>query len=283
MYIDYYPLEPGGRGEPMATSAQGETVAVRGSAGLGRVVASGIFNLETDRGTYNTLPAKLYGLNAELVEEALFYLTGVRPVTKDEAEDCADDAVNPRPVPTARNEETVWSGRRVVAGPLTDEGKALRLCPGTEVVFKDRGSVCVRGGDFIADEADLSADSTLTNRFRVLVENGRVFMRKCRVSGFETVRPIKDQPWVIGSIYGLASSGSRVEGCAFSESAAVGFVVSDHVTVRGNGFREGSSGVFLFHVDDCRVTRNVFHGVAEPIRLNEVRRSVEEKNEGAAR
>ena len=79
MYVDYFGIQPGAKGEAVAFGPDGETpLAVRGESGLGKVYFCGTFNLGTLDGSFATKVEKLNGANAELTKEAVEYLTGVR-------------------------------------------------------------------------------------------------------------------------------------------------------------------------------------------------------------
>lgn len=82
MYVDYYALKPGARGEVVATSTDGRPLAVRGTAGLGKVFFMGTISLASVANTFAAEPRKLFGCSAELAKEAVEYFTGVRLVEK---------------------------------------------------------------------------------------------------------------------------------------------------------------------------------------------------------
>ena len=87
MYVDYYALKPGAQGEVVATSTDGVPMAVRGSAGLGKVFFMGTISLASIANTYADETRKLFGGNAELAKEAVEYFTGVRLIEKNLIDD----------------------------------------------------------------------------------------------------------------------------------------------------------------------------------------------------
>ena len=85
MYVDFFGMKPGANGEVVAYGPDGKTpLAVRGSAGLGKVFFCGTFNLGSVGGTYAEKVEKLHGANAEITKDAVEYLTGVRLKRKGE-------------------------------------------------------------------------------------------------------------------------------------------------------------------------------------------------------
>ena len=82
MYVDYFELSPGQKGEIRATSTDGRPMAVRGACGLGKVFFCGTFSVASVGGTYGSKPLRLFGANAELAKEAVEWFTGVRLIDK---------------------------------------------------------------------------------------------------------------------------------------------------------------------------------------------------------
>ena len=82
MYVDYYALKPGAKGEVVATATDGTPLAVRGTAGLGKVFFMGTVSRASVANTYADESRKLFGCSAELAKEAVEYFTGVRLVEK---------------------------------------------------------------------------------------------------------------------------------------------------------------------------------------------------------
>lgn len=86
MYIDFFALTPGEKGEVRAFGPDGKTpMAVRGEAGAGKVFFNGTFNVKSVGGTYaSDKTSELEDANAELVLEAIEYFTDVRLRRKGE-------------------------------------------------------------------------------------------------------------------------------------------------------------------------------------------------------
>ena len=83
MYVDYFSLLPGPKGEILAYGPDGRDVlAVRGSAGLGKVVFLGTFNVGSLGDNYAVRQCPLFGANAEIARKAVEYFTGVRLVPR---------------------------------------------------------------------------------------------------------------------------------------------------------------------------------------------------------
>lgn len=82
MYVDYFALKPGAKGEVVATSANGTPIAVRGECGFGKVFFFGSYSSASVANTYAAEPRKLFGCNAELAKEAVEWFTGVRLIEK---------------------------------------------------------------------------------------------------------------------------------------------------------------------------------------------------------
>ena len=75
-------MHVGAKGEVVATSTDGRPLAVRGTAGLGKVFFMGTVSRAAVANTYADEPRKLFGCSAELAKEAVEYFTGVRLVEK---------------------------------------------------------------------------------------------------------------------------------------------------------------------------------------------------------
>ena len=85
MYVDFFALKPGAKGEVRAYGPDGKRpLAVRGASGLGKVYFNGAFNLGSVGATWAEKVEKLHGANAELSKEAVEYFTGVRLKRKGE-------------------------------------------------------------------------------------------------------------------------------------------------------------------------------------------------------
>jgi len=85
MYVDYFRLTPGAKGEVLAYGPNsGDVLAVRGVAGLGKVFFSGTLNIGSVADSYATRACPLFGANAEFAREAVEYFTNVRLKEKDE-------------------------------------------------------------------------------------------------------------------------------------------------------------------------------------------------------
>ena len=78
MYVDYFELVPGKDGEITVTAPDDKPVVVRGRAGLGKAVFCGTVNLEGVNNTFVTAKTELFGINAQIVQEAIEYFTNVR-------------------------------------------------------------------------------------------------------------------------------------------------------------------------------------------------------------
>ena len=86
MYVDYFRMTPGPKGEVLAYGPNGtDVLAVRGLAGLGKAVFFGSFNLGSFGGNdYSVKTCPLFGANAKIASSAVEYMTGVRLKLKGE-------------------------------------------------------------------------------------------------------------------------------------------------------------------------------------------------------
>ena len=87
MYVDYFTMTPGCRGEVVATAGDGTPFAVKGAAGHGKVFCVGLLNVEAiEDGNWALKESKdrLFGINAELAKAAVEYFSDVRLKSKDE-------------------------------------------------------------------------------------------------------------------------------------------------------------------------------------------------------
>lgn len=82
MYVDYFVLRPGAKGEVRATAMDGSPICVRGKCGIGKVFFNGTVGVESVNGTYDTRSARLNGFNADMAHEAVEYFTGITLVPK---------------------------------------------------------------------------------------------------------------------------------------------------------------------------------------------------------
>ena len=82
MYVDYYAMKPGAKGQVMATSADGHPIAVRGEHGLGKAFFFSSYSSAAVENTYAAKPLKLFGCNAELAKGAVEWFTGVRLIER---------------------------------------------------------------------------------------------------------------------------------------------------------------------------------------------------------
>ena len=82
MYVDYFVLRPGAKGEVRATAMDGSPICIRGDCGMGKVFFNGTVGVESVNGTYDTRSARLNGFNADMAREAVEYFTGITLVPK---------------------------------------------------------------------------------------------------------------------------------------------------------------------------------------------------------
>ena len=88
--------------------------------------------------------------------------------------------------------EEVWSGDRTIDALVEIRGKSLRIGPGTHVKFVGDGRLRIENGSLKATRADFSAQGTLTNAFRIAVQNGRVDRKKLAAQVFSDPAALAD-------------------------------------------------------------------------------------------
>ena len=83
MYVDYFALQPGPKGDVRAYGPDGKDVlAVRGRAKLGKVFYLGTFSIASVEGTFATCEKPLFGVNARLTREAVEWFARRKLVEK---------------------------------------------------------------------------------------------------------------------------------------------------------------------------------------------------------
>lgn len=167
--------------------------------------------------------------------------------------------------------DTVWTGTQTVDRVIRFEhGENLVIKPGTRVAFVGPGRIAARDTDIRIEGAEIAADSVLTNAYRIQVENGRLDVANCRVTGLRSHEPVKGVGYHFGSMSSQNGSGARFTGNTLVDCSPVCYVNGDGMEVSRNVFiRPRQGGAYLFNVTNCRVVDNQFFDApAEALQLN---------------
>ena len=184
----------------------------------------------------------------------------------------------------------VWSGRVVVDRVIREPTLRLFVEPGTTVEFKGDGRLELPKGALVASGVTFSADSVLTNAYRIALEGGFLQCESCTFTDLRCVFDGSAKIWAPGSILVSEGAGSRsgprpcVAGCKFVNCSAMGFMPvykgvyrdnraiggdvalsvcgpSDEVEISGNRFEgQATCAVQLFGGEDALLVRNVIVG-----------------------
>lgn len=170
--------------------------------------------------------------------------------------------------------EEVWSGDRTIDALVEIRGKSLRIGPGTHVKFVGDGRLRIENGSLKATRADFSAQGTLTNAFRIAVQNGRVSLADCRFSGLKTFEPFKNQAaFIHGFLYCQFGNDSKVEHCDFMDCSPVMFLNSSKVEISRNLAVRCDFAFSFLNCVECRIEGNEFFNCANGVKVNGTRLS----------
>ena len=195
------------------------------------------------------------------------------------------------PKPEARPKGArVWSGHVVVDRLIREPTLRLYVEPGTTVEFKGEGRLELPKGALVASGATFTADSVLTNAYRIALEGGFLQCESCTFADLRCVFDGSVRIWAPGSILVGESpsshSGPRpcVERCRFVNCSAMGFMPvfrgvyrdncaiggdvalsvcgpSHEVEISGNRFEgQAKCAVQMLGGDDALLVRNVIIG-----------------------
>lgn len=160
---------------------------------------------------------------------------------------------------TAFAEEVVWTGDRIVDAPVTIRGNSLRIEPGSRIAFKGEGRISVENGSLTMTRVALEARSTLTNTFRISVQNGRLDIRHCTFRGMKAYRAGgKDSHFIDGFLYNQHGNGSRIEGCKFVDCSAMMLLNSFRDEIVRNLAIRCDQIFSLLGCTECRLEANEF-------------------------
>lgn len=153
----------------------------------------------------------------------------------------------------------VWSGEVVVDRPLEEDGKSVFVKPGTKIVFRGEGRVNLKNGAFFADGAEFTADSVLTNSYRICVSRGEMRLRGCTFRGVRATMA----SWGRAAIGAGMNSAASVEDCRFEDSSGVAFMNAHRCSFERNRVQGGDIGVAVYSVPAVRIAGNEFRNVSE--------------------
>jgi nitrous oxidase accessory protein NosD len=170
--------------------------------------------------------------------------------------------------------EEVWSGSRTIDAPVAMRGKSLRITPGTRIEFVGNGSLRIEDGGLDATQVVFSAHGTLTNNFRIAVQNGRVSLADCRFSGMKTFEPSKkNAAFIHGFLYCQFGIGSKVEHCDFIDCSPVMFLNSSRVEISRNLAVRCDCAFSFLNCVECRAEGNEFFNCANAAKVSGTRLS----------
>lgn len=158
---------------------------------------------------------------------------------------------------SAGNGGNLWSGEITVDKPVVFDGRSLTIEKGASVRFTGEGGIEVKNGDFKADGAVFSADSVLTNRWRISHSGGRAEITGCRFSGLKAVRTARG--WHKGFAL-LSSSSVKLENSEFSRCSPIMLSTSAGRVV-GNRFSDCEGALALMNVSRSFAGTNVFERI----------------------
>ena len=168
--------------------------------------------------------------------------------------------------------EEVWSGSRTIDAPVAMRGKSLRIAPGARIEFVGDGSLRIENGGLVATQVVFSAQGTLTNSFRIAVQNGRVALADCRFAGMKTFEPDKKKAaFVHGFLYCQFGNGSKVEHCDFTDCSPVMFLNSPKVEISRNLAVRCDFAFSFLNCVECRIEGNEFFNCANGVKVNGTR------------
>ena len=166
--------------------------------------------------------------------------------------------------------DEVWQGDRIVSEPLTISRQTLRVAPGSRIAFKGEGRLTVEDGDFIAERAIFEARTTLTNHFRINVQNGKLTLSHCTFRGLKTETPDK-RSFVFGFLRCQFGEGSRITDNTFVNCGALMMLSSSHVEWMRNLIVRGENAFATLDCTNCRMEGNEFFDTVYGLNLNKAR------------
>ena len=152
--------------------------------------------------------------------------------------------------------EEVWRGLKMIDSPLKMRRVNLRIEPGAQVRFRGCGSLELEYGSLVASFAEFSADSVLTNDFRLRLTQCSLTLADCTFSNLRTVRPsLRD--FIFGFAY-TVSCPSWLRGNTFLNCSAFMSACSRQGEFADNLFVRCEKGLALLDADGCRIVGNEF-------------------------
>lgn len=165
--------------------------------------------------------------------------------------------------------EEVWTGDRVIDSSVAVRGKSLRIEPGARIAFKGGGRLIVEDGDLVARRALFAARSTLTNDFRIVVQNGKVDLSDCRFSGLKAFEPDKrNANFIHGFLRNQHGHGSRIVHCTFADCSALMILNAAKVEVSRNLAIRCDNAFSFLNCTECRIEFNEFFNASSGLKLN---------------
>lgn len=171
--------------------------------------------------------------------------------------------------------EDVWTGDRIIDSLVEVRGKSLRIEPGSRIAFKGEGRLIVEDGSLIVSRTAFEARSTLTNAFRLSVQNGRLEIRHCTFRGMKAYRASgKDFRFIDGFLRNQYGHGSRIEDNRFIDCSAMMLLNASHVEIARNLAIRCDHAFSLLNCTECRIESNeFFNAPTAGLKVNGVRLS----------
>ena len=171
----------------------------------------------------------------------------------------------------AHADDVVWRGDRVIREPVTIKQQTLRIEPGSRIAFKGEGRIRVEDGDLVATRALFAARSTLTNDFRIAVQNGRLMVGFCMFRGLKSYRAGGvNSHFIDGFLYNQFGNEARIEDCKLIDCSAMMLLNASHVEISRNLAIRCDNAFSLLNCTECRLDANEFFAAPSGLKLNGV-------------
>ena len=169
----------------------------------------------------------------------------------------------------------VWTGDRVIDSPVEIRGESLRIDPGARIAFKGNGRIRIEDGSLTATRAAFEARSTLTNDFRIIVQNGRLTIGHCSFRGMKAQEAGgKDFRFIDGFLRNQYGHGSHIEDNRFIDCSAMMLLNASHVEIARNLAIRCDHAFSLLNCTECRIESNeFFNAPTAGLKVNGVRLS----------
>lgn len=156
------------------------------------------------------------------------------------------------------NPQTIWEGEKIIDKEVIVAKQDLTVKPGSKIIFKGKGELIIRQGNFTAQEVEFTAENPVEKQFRIRFSNGKIELKNCQFNNMAAKNPAR----FLHGFIRIQYAKGVISGNTFTQSSGIALLNSNALPVENNQFTDGTDGIFLFNSGEHRVVNNSFFNMS---------------------